>query len=160
MVSRQKALYSIDTSSLIHAWVRAYPIDHFPSFWVSLESAIDEGRVVIAVEALNEIRRRDDDLHAWCKCHPDFCIDLDEQQQRLLGQLLGKYPRLVDTAKGRSGADPFVIALAQSFGRTLTVVTQENMGKKDSPKIPDVCAREGVHCVDLVGLIKAERWRF
>lgn len=160
MRSEQSARYSIDTSALIHAWSRAYPIENFPSFWASLEKAIEGGRVVICAEALAELKRRDDALYAWCKRFPEFCVEIDEPQQRLMIALMGAYPRLVDTVKGRSGADPWVIALAQAHTRTLAVVTQENFGRRDSPKIPDVCGAEGLQCIDLVGLIRAEDWRF
>jgi Domain of unknown function (DUF4411) len=51
------------------------------------------------------------------------------------------YPRLVDTSKGRSGADPFVIALAAAANPIMTVVTEEHPGKT---KIPDVCKKEGI----------------
>lgn len=34
--------YSVDTSSLIHAWRRAYPIDVFETLWTHLEKMIEE----------------------------------------------------------------------------------------------------------------------
>jgi hypothetical protein len=48
---------------------------------------------------------------------------------------------LVDTVKGRSGSDPFVIALAASTNPTMTVVTEEYVGKV---RIPDVCNAEKI----------------
>lgn len=66
-----------------------------------------------------------------------------------------KYPRLVDTVKGRSGADPFVIALAKSRQPPMTIVTEEMPGKV---KIPDVCLSEGINWCNLADLIEAEGW--
>ena len=67
--------------------------------------------------------------------------------------LLRKYPRLVDTRKGRSGADPFVIGLAQMHNPSLTVVTEEKGGTADKPHIPYVCQEEDIRCVSLLDLI-------
>ncbi|QJR10703.1 hypothetical protein DSM104443_01770 [Usitatibacter rugosus] len=71
-----------------------------------------------------------------------------------------KYPRLVDTATGRSAADPFVIAVARMRDPRLIVVSEENKGKLNSPKVPDVCAGEGIQCIQLVKLIETENWVF
>jgi hypothetical protein len=67
------------------------------------------------------------------------------------------YPRLVDTSKGRSGADPFVIALAAAANPIMTVVTEEHPGKT---KIPDVCKKEGIKFCNLADLIEQEGWKF
>ena len=66
------------------------------------------------------------------------------------------YPRLVDTVKGRSGADPSVIALAAAAKPRMVVVTEEHPGKI---KIPDVCNSEIDHC-GLADLIEREDWKF
>ncbi|MDP9893241.1 hypothetical protein J2W32_001457 [Variovorax boronicumulans] len=157
----QDARYSIDTSSLVHAWSRAYPPKNFISVWDRLESAIDQGVIVASVEVINEIKKKDDELHAWCKDRPPkFCIEIDDAQQALLAEILGKYPRLVDTVKGKSGGDPFVIALAQSYRRSLCIITEEGRGRIDSPKIPDVCQREDLRHLNIMQFIQAEGWEF
>lgn len=161
MLSNQIARYSIDSSSLIHAWWRAYPPENFASFWARLDEMTDAGIIVSSIEVHNELRKKDDDIHAWCKKRsPNFCVEIDGDQQDHLAYILGTYPRLVDTVKGRSECDPFVIALARSFKSPLCVISQEGPGKKNSPKIPDVCSAEGLQCMSLVDFIRAERWRF
>ena len=70
---------------------------------------------------------------------------------------MGAYPRLVDTVKGRSGGDPFVIALAGIKRPHMTVVTEESPGKQ---RIPDVCASEGIRCIGLADMIEQEDWHF
>ena len=74
--------------------------------------------------------------------------------------IMGTYPRLVDTVKGRSGADPFVIAVARSRINQMVVVSEEDFGKKDSPRIPDVCRAESIRCLKLADFIDARGWRF
>ncbi|GJM10269.1 MAG: hypothetical protein DHS20C11_25450 [Lysobacteraceae bacterium] len=68
------------------------------------------------------------------------------------------YPKLVDTAKGKSGADPFVIAMARSHNPRLTVITEEKGGSAQKPKIPYVCQQENIRCVSLLGLIVEQKW--
>ena len=67
---------------------------------------------------------------------------------------MGEYPRLVDTVKGKSASDPWVISLALQYDQKLTVVTEENGGSANSPKIPYVCRQEDIRCINLLDLIK------
>ena len=76
----------------------------------------------------------------------------DEEIQRKVAELLGKYPRLVDTLKGRSQADPFVIATAVVFGAV--VVTGELPGTPEKPRIPFVCQAEGVRSINFLEMIR------
>ena len=157
----QVARYSIDTSSLIHAWRRAYPPENFVTFWEKFDDYVARGIIVASVEVKAELKRKDDDLHAWFDSRPDgFCKDIDDEQQEHLAYILGKHPRLVDTVRGRSECDPFVIALARAHSSPLIVISQEGEGKTNSPKIPDVCRIEKMTCLNLVDFIRAEDWRF
>ena len=105
-------------------------------------------------------RKKDDDLSAWCKERPTMFIDVDDATQASMQHIMGTYPKLVDTSKGRSGADPFVIALAQAHNPLLTVVTEEHGGSANKPKIPFVCRQEGLRCISLLQLIEEQQWRF
>jgi Domain of unknown function (DUF4411) len=66
---------------------------------------------------------------------------------------------MVDTVKGRSGADP-VIAIARMRHGKITVVSEEDFGKKDSPRIPDVCRAEGIRSFKLADFIEERDWSF
>jgi hypothetical protein len=70
---------------------------------------------------------------------------------------MGNHPRLVDTVKGRSSADPFVIALAATMNPSMIVVTEEYEGKT---RIPDVCIAESIEYCRLADLIERENWKF
>jgi kynureninase len=161
MKDKQVARYCIDTSSLVHAWHRAYRPRNFESFWRKIDEYIDRGVIIASIEVKNELKKKDDEVHTWAKARPDgFFVDIDDALQDHLAHIMGAYPRLVDTVKGRSECDPFVIALARSYSKKLIVISQENSGKKNSPKIPDVCLAEGIKCLNLVEFIEAEDWRF
>jgi len=148
----------MDTSALVDAWARHYPPDVFPAIWKLMESAAT-GSVLFAIdEVARELERKDDDLFKWVKSHSGMLIPIDVPIQSRVAQIMGKYGRLVDTRKNRSGCDPWVIALAQERG--LTVVTAEKpSGSLAKPKIPDVCQDLGVPCVDLIGLFRQQGWK-
>lgn len=110
-----------------------------------------------SIEVLHEIGKKDDDLHKWCHERKEILFrDVDEECQVHLISIMKTYPRLVDTVKGRSGGDPFVIALALSGGG-YTVVTEESPGKM---RIPDVCRAENIPCIGLADMIEQEDWQF
>jgi hypothetical protein len=154
------AIYSVDTSALIHAWRRAYPPKNFPPFWKRLDQLIDERRLFTSSEVLAEIKKKDDDLHVWCKARSRMFLPITENLQDQVIEIMATYPRLVDTATGRSAADPFVIAVARMNDPEWIVVSEEDPGKKSSPKIPDVCRMGKIPCVRLVELIQRENWVF
>ena len=97
---------------------------------------------------------------AWAKERKASFLEIDDDVQAAMGWILGKYPRLVDTAKGKSGADPFVIAQAISATPQLVILHQEAGGSLQSPKIPFVCNQEGLAHIDLLALIDQEGWSF
>ncbi|PPC97166.1 DUF4411 family protein [Methylotenera mobilis] len=159
MIVRDTAKYCIDTSSIIHAWLRAYPPKNFHSFWERVEELINSGVIIASVEVINELKKKDDAIHKWATALPShFSVDIDDNQQALLAYIMGTHPRLVDTTKGRSEGDPFVISLALCYNPPLIVISEENYGKVSSPKIPDVCRAEGVTCIRLVELVQRENW--
>jgi hypothetical protein len=63
------------------------------------------------------------------------------------------------TLKGRTQADPFVIA--QAMAGCHTVVTEERAeGTNNRPRIPNVCAAKDVACINLLGMIRQLGWVF
>lgn len=154
-------LFSFDSSAFIHAWHRAYRPKNFKTFWTNLEEAILAGHIVASTEVLSELQRKDDDVYKWCKrLAESVSVEVDDEQQHHMQHLMGAYPRLVDTVKGRSGADPFVIAIARMRRGKIIVVSEEDFGKRDSPRIPDVCRSEGIPCFKLADFIEERDWSF
>ena len=87
-------------------------------------------------------------------------IEIDDNVQIRVGGLMGSYPRLVDTRKNKSTADPFVIALALAHEKPCIVVSEEGATNSlEKPKIPDVCAAEGLECIKILNLIVREDWQ-
>lgn len=153
-------VYCVDTSALIHAWHRAYPPKRFPKLWEAIDQLIDDQRMIASLEVYFELQKKDDEVSAWAKARKETLFrDIDEDSQAEVVALMAKYPKLVDTSTGKSGADPFVIALALCPPAS-TVVTQEAGGTLKSPKIPFVCQSEGLTCITVLEMIDNEDWVF
>lgn len=158
MIVSIRTVYSIDSSALIHGWRRVYRPKNFGFVWERLDALVREDRLKASVEILHELEKKDDELYAWCKERREsLFVEIDDACQLEVGRILGLYPRLVDTVKGRSGGDPFVIALAAIGRPPMTVVTEESPGRQ---RIPDVCAAERIPCFGLADMIEQEDWRF
>ncbi len=151
--------YCLDTSALLDAWNRSYPPDVFPQLWQAIEEGIAAGRFVAAEEVRVEIAKKDDTLLKWAKKQRGLFVDLDAAQQAAVGEILDAFPKLIDTRKGRSGADPFVIALARTQG-TVVVTGENDDGTTDRPKIPTVCRHFGVRAIKPLDFIRENRWVF
>lgn len=132
----RRPVYSVDSSALIHAWRRVYRPKNFGFVWDGFDALIEEGRLQASIEVYGELEKKDDDLFAWCKERKDkMFFEIDDATQKAVKEIMRDHPRLVDTVKGRSAADPFVIAHAQTVRPFMTVLTEETKGKV---KIPDV----------------------
>src|SRR5437868_13423670 len=119
-------IYSADSSALIHGWRRIYRPKNFGFVWNRLAVLIEEDRFKASIEVYNDLEKKDDELFKWCKERKDkLIVDIDASIQAHVSRIMKTYPRLVDTVKGRSGSDPFVIALAVSTNPMMTVVTEE-----------------------------------
>lgn len=154
-------VYCIDTSALLHAWRRAYPPRRFAGLWSALDALIDDGRLVATIEVYHELEKKDDEVFAWAKERKETLFrEIDDDVQSHVIRLMRDYPRLVDTKKGKSGGDPFVIAQALSGKPILTVISQEKGGSFNSPNIPVVCNAEGVRVIELLDVIEEEDWTF
>ena len=154
-------MYSIDTSALLEGWVRAYPPSNFPALWQRIDELVDAGAFLISQAVLWDLEKKSDEVFAWCSEREErLVVAIDDPVQARMGDIMATYPKLVDTRTGKSGSDPFVIALAQVHDPALTVVTLEHGGTQDRPKIPFVCEAEGINCISLLELIQEQGWTF
>jgi Domain of unknown function (DUF4411) len=144
--------FCVDTSGWLDGWHRYYPRDVFPSLWQNLEERVTGCDIIASEEVYVEVQKKDDDLHEWMKQREFMLIPANESIQRRVAEVLGTYPRLVDTLKGRSQADPFVIATAVETGSV--VVTGESIGTATRPRIPFVCQQLGIRCLTFLDMIR------
>lgn len=151
--------YIFDTSSLIGAWVRAYPPDTFPVVWDRMDGLAAAGDLLVPEEVYEKLSAQDDDLWAWVKERSTAIVVPTTRAVMLEARaILADHEGLAKTGTGRGKADPFVIALANL--RDSPVVTQEQGGSAAKPRIPFVCTDRGIACMSILDVIRAERWRF
>jgi Domain of unknown function (DUF4411) len=144
--------FCVDTSGWLDGWLRHYPRDVFPSLWQNVEERVNGCEIIASEEVYVELQKKDDDLHEWMKERKFMLIPANESVQRHVAEVLATYPRLVDTLKGRSQADPFVIATAVETGSI--VVTGESVGTATKPRIPFVCQQLGIRCITFLDMIR------
>jgi len=151
--------YCVDTSGWLDGWQRHYPPDVFPTLWAKIDALVTAGEIISSEEVYFELERKSDDLHDWVKARKQMLVPLDEAIQIRVATLLAEYPRLVDTLRGRSKADPFVIATAME--RNAVVVTGEIIsGNLDKPRIPDVCQVKTIRCINFLQMIRELKLTF
>ena len=162
LFNHDQVIYSLDTSALIAAFHERYPIENFPSLWREIETLIKNGRLKMS-QIVFEEAMRDTEIKQWCddnQLKQDFQVPIDESVQERVNEVLSQFPRLVDSRTGKSGADPWVIALAM-ITQNCVVVTEENpTNRVNRPKIPDACAYFNLQCLKIVDLIEKENWIF
>lgn len=150
--------YSLDTSFFVNSWRRYYQPDVFPGVWERLAGLIDAGAVIATEEVRYEIEKQEDEILQWVNQRPELFVPTDGSVQWAVREILRGHPRIIDTRRSRSGADPFVIAVAQTAN--CAVVTDERAtNSPDRPHIPDVCAALSVRCIEIVDLFRAEGWQ-
>ena len=140
--------YCLDTNVLIQAWNTYYSMDLAPKYWDILDEMANKGIVFCTHEVKREIEKVDDELKKWTKQRDYLFRDITEDVQQHIRDVLKAFPRLVDTTKDRSMADPWVIAHA--LAEKATVVTKEMITPAGSKriKIPDVCDTFSVRCIN------------
>jgi len=152
--------YSFDTSSILNGRRDLLPPGTFPTLWANIEEMIDRGNIRCIDLVLEELAKREgDEIHGWAKAQVGLFVPLTEDVQRAVREVLAAHPRLIGVGSGRSGADPFVIALARVHGGT--VVSEETESRNlTKPKIPDACDALGVRRLSLVGFVQEQSWVF
>ena len=86
-------------------------------------------------------------------------IPIDEKIQIAVSKILSSHKKLIDERKSRSGADPFVIALAQVIGGTV-LTGEKPTNKPNRPHIPDVCNYLGIPWLNMLQFFREQKWIF
>jgi Domain of unknown function (DUF4411) len=149
--------YVIDACAIIDLWHR-YPPKTFTSLWKQIEGLIHEGRLVCPGQVLSELRRKDDDACDWLERRRAAMVTKEDATIWNVAQrIVVGDPGLVDHARTRPQADPFVIALAKSLG--WSVVTSERTKGFGAVNIQSVCKKQSVACLDLTEFFAEEGWQ-
>lgn len=157
-------MYSVDTNIFLDWWVRRYPEDVFPSIPSRVEALIVSGKWVAVERVSDEIQHvAPPALKAWAKANKGQFCRHDAVLIAEANAITTRFPGLIDPYARHDEADRYVIAHAKLKG--WSVVTHETpaRSKKHAPRthyIPDVCSALGVPCIDLLELMRREKWAF
>lgn len=156
--------YCLDANVLIQAWQKYYSPRLCPDYWTMLNALGSEGRVFIPSHVAEEIQRTEDDLRSWLTASEVAVHPVDGEITQAVSRIFGANPlhqHLVDNIRGRSLADPWVIAHAMV--RNATVVTKEERVLQPNTtriRIPNVCENMGVSYTNDFGMLEALGVRF
>lgn len=149
--------YIIDTSAILEQkpnGSRSRSI--YKGLWKRIDDFIKQKRIVICSEIEDEIR--DDDIKDLLHRLECVVIPISDSIQHDVIRLVTENKKMISFGnnKGSSSGDAFLIATAVNYN--LTVITQEN--KDNANKIPQICKKYNVDCVDINGLCEREQWSF
>lgn len=144
-------LYCLDANVLIEAWNSYYSPHLCPSYWDVLQKLGERNRIFLPDAVASEITKTQDELSNWLVGSSIPVRKNTSASGLALRKIYGadeRHQRLVDNIRGRSLADPWVIAHALETGAC--VVTKEKLTAEPDAKrvrIPDVCRNMGVRCI-------------
>ena len=159
--------YFIDTSAAIVMWEGIYPPENFPTFYLRMRQKFLALNIHFVNPVFDEIKYTQeelegDDLRAWLENISDekegFIKTPNQRIEQRAKKLTTKYLSKGSAKKGGVGLnDLLLIATAEEYG--FTIVTQERRQapppeKKANYKIPAVCQKEEVRCINLIEFIK------
>lgn len=149
--------YIMDTSSMLSQKEKEdYPRKAFESMWKAIDDYIKKQIIVICSEIQEEIK--DIEIVSLLKNLKCGVLSIDYDVQENVRKIVRDNPEIINFngKKGSSSGDVFLIATAMNYN--LTVITQEN---KESPKkIPKICEKYGIKCLDLKDFLIAEKLKF
>ncbi|TNF39740.1 MAG: DUF4411 family protein [Cytophagales bacterium] len=143
--------YCLDANVLIQSWQKYYNPRLCPEYWSLLSQLGAQGIVFIPGEVRQEILRTEDELADWLKSSSIPVKPINATVAQCLRNIYEAHPShqtLVDNTKGRSLADPWVIAHAMA--ENAAVVTKEEKvtaANAKRIKIPNVCESMAVRCI-------------
>ena len=147
-MNQDEISYCLDSNVLIQAWQKYYSPIYCPTYWDILNELGDEDKIFIPSMVYDEIVRTDDDLSDWLKKSKIKVKPITSDVTQILKSIYAADPshkHLVDNKKGRSLADPWVIAHAIKES-AIVVTKEEKVTALNSKKIkiPNVCENMGV----------------
>ncbi|MHA1344290.1 MAG: PIN domain-containing protein [Promethearchaeota archaeon] len=156
-----KYIFDTNTLTVIFGY---YYFGIFPSFWIKFNELKDKRDLISVREVRREIEEKPpgDKLEEWISKNTDFFENPTVAELNFIKKIysishfqqnMGKRKQL----KGGAFADPFIIAKAKI--NNAIVVTLEKY-KENAAKIPNICKRFNVECINLEEFLNKENWKF
>jgi hypothetical protein len=155
--------YIFDTNSLSNVLNHYYP-ERFPSFWGKFNEKIDHKKVISVREAKFELEVKFEvsTIEQLKIFNAEFFEDPTVIELSFITEIysIPHFRQNLDRKKLLQGgyfADPFIIAKAKV--KEGIVVTEEEYARNGS-RIPNICQRFGIDCMNLEGFLIKEDWKF
>ena len=151
-------LYCIDASTILHMqWF--YPADIFSQIWKKFEVDANSGLLITTEVVVEEIGKKGDYASTFVKTLNHFGLKMDNETIQNAKAILKAVPNIIDAQNPNPQADPYLIGL--SMAKSAILVTQEKSAPQSKKaKIPDVCNKFNVPCINLLELARARQWTF
>lgn len=156
--------YCLDTNVFIEAWQKYYRPGLCPGYWDVLNELGKEEMIFIPVAVFDEVAKTEDELSKWLEASDIPVKDDTVEVIQCLKEIYDFDPShldLVDNKRGRSLADPWVIAHALAGGAV--VVTKEDRITSPLTKkiaIPNVCDNMNIIVMNDFELLQKLNIRF
>lgn len=157
--------YLLDANTYIQAKNQYYGMDICPAYWNWLDQQFLLGEVGSVDMIGQELKDGSDDLAEWVKDRPEHFISNDDEECQ---EVFANIVQMVMTGNYNAGnrnnflakADPWIIAKAKTIGAT--VVTHEAIidPRARKVKVPNICQKFGVPCVDTFQFLRSLNARF
>lgn len=159
--------YLIDTNIFIESAYRFYAFDICPGFWDFLDKCSQLDSVKSINKVYDEITSANNDLQNFKERlkSSGFFLPIENITSKSYAEISQTLLTMQYTQKAiqdfSNGADYFLIALA--YQDSYTIVTHEAKGgsnAKNKIKIPNVCEKLGICCIDVAEFLRQEQAKF
>ena len=159
----QEERYVFDTNVFSQLF-RFYYSTRFPSLWTKFHEIVNDGRISSVREVMLELGdgRKSFGALEWAKAHSYLFPEPDAQEAQFVRDILAvqHFQRVIQNKKNRVGkrnADTFIIARADSIRG---IVVTEESDPPHGARIPNICRRFDVPCINLEKFMLRENWEF
>ena len=162
-------LFILDTSSISQLF-SAFSNRNFPTLWSNFDRLAQDGQAVsvsaVRAELAASARFANAVTHL-VSLNRNFFSDPTEQEQQIVRDMTND-PALSAAAnrwrskarQGRVDADPYLAAKARTVAVAAALVTEESPDAAKTDRLPAVCRRFGIACINLDEMIFRLGWRF
>lgn len=150
--------YIIDSDVLISLYDNL-PMETYETQWNMLRKYIEEGRIIICDAVFNEIKKAEE-LKDWLNGLRKFVVPCHVRDIIVEAKIIiNDYPKLIDINNPSDQSDPYVIAIAKM--NNYTILSNESYGEGGKKtKIPYICKKLAVDCLNIRKFYIEENWKF
>ncbi len=126
------------------------------SQWEKIDELIRNQEIVVCSEIYDEVK--DKEIRKLLRSLNCKVIEIDDDIQRNVKKIVTECPKLISFTEksGTSSGDAFLIATAMKYD--LIIITEEN--KQKANKIPQVCQKFNLDCINILEFCEKEHWVF